>query len=91
MNRDEEIQSSVLFQLFRKQKWMANHIAYDKIKKWVIDSLKGDDGKETDKTLKQLIKEGLIIAKPTNYGLQISLNIELKEKIMERIKKFYPV
>lgn len=89
MNFDEEIQSNILHQLFRKQKWMANHITYDKIKEWVVAGLKGKNGKETDKNLKQLIKEGLIIPKPTSYGLQISLNIEFREEIMRRIKKFY--
>ncbi len=88
---DTEIQSTILHQLFRKHKWMANHTAYDKIKKWVVAGLKGKNGKETDRNLKQLIKEGLVISKPTNYGLQISLNIEFKEEIMNRIKKFYTI
>ena len=89
MDSDEEIQSAILHQLFRKQKWMANHIGYDKIKKWVVAGLKGKNGKETDMNLKQMIKEGLIIPKPTNYGLQISLDIKHREKIMRKIRKFY--
>jgi len=91
MVSDEEIQSVVLHQMFRKQKWMANHIAYDKIKKWIIVGSRGMNGKEADKNMKQLIKEGLVIPKPTNYGLQISLNLEFREEIMKRIKKFYEV
>jgi len=91
MISDEEIQSAILHQLFRKQKWMANHIGYDKIKKWVVAGLRGKNGKETDRSLKQMIKERLIIPKPTNYGLQISLNIEFREEIMRRIKKFYEI
>ena len=89
MTLDDEMQSIILHQLFRKQKWMANHIAYDKIKKWIVAGLKGRNGKETDKNMKQLVKEGLVIPKPTSYGLQISLNIEFREEIMKRIKKFY--
>lgn len=89
MTFDEEIQSTILHQLFRKQKWMANHIGYDKIKKWVVTGLRGRNGKETDRSLKQMIREGLIIPKPTNYGLQISLNIEHREEIMRKIRKFY--
>ena len=91
MTWDEEIQSTILHQLFRKQKWLANHIAYDKVKKWVVAGLKGKNGKETDKNMKQLVKEGLVIPKPTNYGLQISLNIEFREEIMRRIKKIYEI
>jgi hypothetical protein len=87
----EEIQSAILHQLFRKQKWMANHMAYDKVKKWVVAGLKGKNGKETDKNMKQLIKEGLVIPKPTSYGLEISLNIESREEIMKRIEKFYEI
>ncbi len=88
MNSDE-IQANILHQLFRKQKWMANHIAYDKIKKWVVAGLRGKNGKETNGCLKQLIRENLIIMKPTSYGLQISLNIESREEILKRIKQFY--
>lgn len=91
MTWDDEIQSAILHQLFRKQKWMANHIAYDKVKKWVVAGLKGRNGKETDKNMRQLVKEGLVIPKTTNYGLQISLNIEFREEIMKRIKKFYEI
>ena len=91
MTWDDKIQSAILHQLFRKQKWMANHIAYDKVKKWVVAGLKGKNGKETDKNMKQLVKESLVIPKPTNYGLQISLNIEFREEIMKRIKKFYEI
>ena len=91
MTWGDEIQSAILHQLFRKQKWMANHIAYDKVKKWVVAGLKGKNGKETDKSMKHLVKEGLVIPKPTNYGLQISLNIEFREEIMKRIKKFYEI
>lgn len=90
MNSDE-IQANILHQLFRKQKWMASHIAYDKIKKWVVVGLRGKNGKETDRNLRQLIKENLILAKPTSYGLQISLNIKYKEEILNRIKQFYEV
>lgn len=91
MPLDEEIQSVILHQLFRKQKWTASHTAYDKIKKWVVAGVKGKNGKETDKNLKQLVKEGLITPKPASYGLQISLNIEFREEIMKRIKKFYEI
>ena len=87
----EEIQANILHQLFRKQKWMANHIAYDKIKKWVVVGLRGKNGKETDRILKQLIRENLILAKPTSYGLQISLNIDHKEEILKRINRFYGI
>ncbi len=88
MDFDEEIQSAILHQLFRKQKWTANHIAYDKVKKWVVAGLKGKNGKETDKNMKQLVKESLVIPKPTNYGLQISLSIEFRKEIMRRIKVY---
>jgi len=91
MNFNEEVQSNILHQLFRKQNWMNKHTSYDKIRKWVVAGLKGKNGKETDKNLKQLIKEGLIIPKPTSYGLEISLNIEYKDEIVIRISKFYQI
>lgn len=87
---DDEIQASILHQLARKDKWLHNHIPYDRIKKWVVAGLRGQNGKRTEENLKKLIKANLVLAKPTSYGLEISLNIELREEILNRIKMFYP-
>jgi hypothetical protein len=40
---------------------------------------------------KELIKEGLILVKPTHYGLEVSLNPKEKKKIVEIISKYYRI
>ena len=44
-------------------------------------------GKDIKKIANQLIKEGLIITKPTSYGLQVSLNKDRVVEIEDFIKK----
>ena len=44
-------------------------------------------GKNIKKIAKQLIRKGLIITKPTSYGLQVSLNKNRLKEIDEFIKK----
>jgi len=43
-----------------------------------------------EKLTKQLIREGLIVPKPTGYGLQVSLNPRQNEAIIVIMKKFFP-
>jgi len=40
-------------------------------------------------TFFSIIKERILIAKPTNYGLEISINSEEREKILYYIDKFH--
>jgi len=42
--------------------------------------------KEATRTAEKLIKKGLIILKPTSYGLQVSLNPHMIAEIQEAIK-----
>jgi len=37
---------------------------------------------------REMIKEGLLLSKPTAYGLQISLNPRQREKIIEIAERF---
>jgi len=42
--------------------------------------------KEARKTAEELVKKGLIILKPTGYGLQVSLNSRMMAEIEETIR-----
>lgn len=90
MVSDAEVQANILHKLFRKKKWGGAHMSYDKIKRWISERQIDGGGKRVDQNLKGLIKEGLIISKPTHYGLEISLNPGFSKDIIERIKIFYP-
>jgi hypothetical protein len=81
---DEEIKDNILFKLHWKKYWGARHTALESVKKGIPKHL---GGRYVDMA-KELIKEGLIVSKPTSYGLQISLNPKLREEIIERAEKF---
>ncbi len=81
---DEEIKSHILFKLHWKKYWGGRHTAIESVKKGAPKHL---GGRFIDMA-KELIKEGLLLSKPTFYGLQISLNPKLREEIIERVEKF---
>jgi len=55
---------------------------------------RGELGKErlkrVEKMVKELIRQGLIIPKPTHYGLQVSLNPRQNETIIVIMRRFFP-
>ena len=81
---DEEIKNNILFKLHWKKYWGGRHTSIESVKKGIPKHL---GGRYLDMA-KVLIKEGLIVSKPTSYGLQISLNPKLREGIVERAERF---
>ena len=81
---DEEIKSHILFKLHWKKYWGGRHTAIESVKKGIPKHLGG----RYINMAKELIKEGVLLSKPTAYGLQISLNPNLREEIVERAEKF---
>ncbi len=73
---DEDIKATILYHLRRKRIIGAKHTPFDTLKMGFPSHL----GKDIKKIAEQLIKQGYLITKSTNYGLQVSLN---KEKINE--------
>jgi hypothetical protein len=45
--------------------------------------------KRVDKICKDMIKSGLILSKPTSYGLEVSLNPQLSHEIKSFMKKYF--
>ena len=72
----DKIKATILYHLRRKRIIGNVHTHFDTLKKGFPSHL----GKDVDKVAKQLIKQGVIITKPTSYGLQVSLN---KERLKE--------
>lgn len=77
------IKARILYHLRRKRVIGGVHTHYDTLKRGFPKNL----GKEIENATKQLIKEGLLITKPTSYGLQVSLNKDRIVEIDELIKK----
>ena len=84
MNFSEEvIKARLLYHLRRKKVIGGVHTHFDTITRGFPAHL----GKDVKNIAKQLIKDGLLITKPTSYGLQISLNKERLKEIEYFIKK----
>ena len=73
---DENIKSTLLYHLRKKRVMSGVHTHYDTLKKGFPKHL----GKDIEKIADKLIRDGWLLAKSTNYGLQVSLN---KEKLQE--------
>jgi hypothetical protein len=81
----EEIEARILNKLARHRKWGDSHTSFENLKKGFPSHV----GKEVNKTADELIREGLLLQKPTSYELEISLNPDKKEEILRRIEKFF--
>jgi len=90
MITDQQIKGILLEKLYRKGKWGGAHTASENIKRWILPRNLGKNGRRIDKAMKELIKDGWIIQKPTHYGEQISLNPRFKSQIEEWIQTHCP-
>ncbi len=75
-----EIKRRILRKMVRHSYWAGKHTAFDNIPKGFPKEL----WKDVKDELENLIREGLVVKKPTGYGLHVSLNVRMKEEI-ERI------
>ena len=80
---DEEVKATILYHLRRKKVIGGVHTHFDTLTRGFPSHL----GKDVKKIAEDLIKQGLIIKKPTSYGLQVSLNKERLKEIEELIKR----
>lgn len=88
---DHEIKAVILFKLHKRGNWGASHTAFDNLKKGFKDKDLGSHGsKRVEKIAKELVRQRLIITKPTHYGLQVSLNPRKSQTIMEFMRRFFP-
>ncbi len=91
MLSDEQIKATILFKLYKRGNWGGSHTALDNMKKgWKTQDLGKHSLARVEKLTKQLIREGLIVPKPTGYGLQVSLNPRQNEAIIVIMKRFFP-
>jgi hypothetical protein len=71
------VQKTVLERMFRDTIIGGKHTAVENLKKGFPKHMRGED------EVHKLIKMGLILPKPTGYGMQVSLN----PRMIEEIKK----
>jgi hypothetical protein len=81
---DSQTKGKILHKLTRKGKFEHSHTALDNLQKGFPPDLKGNAKDMSE----ELIKKGILHLKKTSYGKQVSINVEMKEKIMEYIDEF---
>lgn len=82
-NENDKIKATILYNLRRKKVLGGKHTPFDTLKKGFPSHL----GKDLGKIIKQLIKEGWILTKPTGTGLHVFLNKKRLKEIEEFILK----
>lgn len=91
MFSDNEIKARIIFKLAKRGKWGGAHTSFDNLQKgWSIRDLGKDGVKRIQRIVKELIREGFVLSKPTHYGLEVSLNPRMSAEVEQIIKKFYP-
>ena len=84
MPTDDEIKGRIIRKLFRHGSWGTSHTSFENLKKGFTQRDTGKHGsKKVDKMGESLIKENLILSKPTGYGLEVSLNPKMIDRIQE--------
>jgi hypothetical protein len=82
---EEDIKRFILRKLVRHRMWMHKHTSIHNLPKGLPDYLRSR--KEVRKVVEELLKEKFLLSKPTNYGLEVSLNLEKKNEIEEIIAR----
>ena len=91
MLSDEQIKATILFKLYKRGNWGGSHTAFENLKKGFKESELGKGGlKRVEKMARELVRAGLIIPKPTSYGLQVSLNPRQNETIITIMRRYFP-
>jgi len=91
MLSDDQIKATILLKLYKRGNWGASHTAFENLKKGFKDSELGKGSlKRVEKMARELVRAGLIIPKPTGYGLQVSLNPRQNETIIAVMKRYFP-
>ena len=77
-----DIEKIILRKLYRRRVIGGKHTAIEHLTKGLPKHAAG----EAKNAVKELIKEGFVLQKPTSYGLQVSLNPEKIDEITKIIE-----
>ena len=72
-----DLKKIILRKLYRRRVIGGKHTAVEHLTRGLPKHIVGN----AKDTVKELVKEGLLLTKPTSYGLQVSLNPEKIEEI----------
>ena len=77
------IKKFIVRKLYRKRIWMHKHTNINNLPKGLSNVLRSS--KDVRLAIDELLKENILLSKPTHYGLEVSLNPKMKREIEELI------
>lgn len=83
MNERLIIKKFIVRKLYRKKTWLHKHTNINNLPKGLSNKLRVS--KEVKNAIKELLKEQILLSKPTHYGLEVSLNPKKIKEIEEFI------
>ncbi len=81
---NNEIKGKILHKLVRFGKFEHSHTAIEHLQK----GFPGHLGARIKENIDELKKEKILLTKPTNYGMHVSINVDMTDKVMEYINLF---
>jgi len=84
MQLEDEIKRFILRKLLRHRMWAHKHTSIHNLPKGLPDYLRSK--REVRKVIDELLKSGILLSKPTSYGLEVSLNIKKKKEIEDFVE-----
>jgi hypothetical protein len=75
------IKKFIIRKLYRKRMWLHKHTNIHNLPKGLSNELR--DSREVKKAAEELLKERILLSKPTHYGLEVSLNPKKIKEIEE--------
>ena len=77
------IKTFIVRKLYRQCMWLHKHTNIHDLPKGLSNTLRVS--KEVKKAIEELLKEQVLLSKPTHYGLEVSLNPKKIKEIEEMI------
>lgn len=78
------IKRFIVRKLYRKRMWLHKHTNIHNLPKGLSNELRVS--REVKNAIEELIKEQILLSKPTHYGLEVSLNPKKIKEIEELIQ-----
>ena len=72
MDESQILKKFIVRKLYRRRMWLHKHTNIHNLSKGLSNELRVS--KEVKKTIEELLKENILLSKPTHYGLEVSLN-----------------
>ena len=78
------IKKFIVRKLYRKRMWLHKHTNIHNLPKGLSNELRVS--REVKNAIEELLKEQILLSKPTHYGLEVSLNPKKIKEIEEFIQ-----